>query len=143
MYLTQPASFHLQQMGTSIKIHRWTMCREWVWLEHSVLNKMSPSDLSLQGLGGCVKEKVEREDEYHQGKYFKHNRTNTHRTHQDPGSTQTTCSGSSQTESQLWDGEVDRSSHPYLSYLQLTTTCKEKLSFLQWSVIRYINHIQG
>ena len=52
-------SFPLQQMRTNTETHRQTLHREWETLEHSALNKMSPSHHSPQG-SGTPEEEAER-----------------------------------------------------------------------------------
>lgn len=56
-------------------------------------------------------------------------------------STHSTCIGSNQTRPQHWEGKTDIKSHPQTrSYFQLILTGEEIISFLQWSVIEYINY---
>lgn len=59
-YFVRSSSEKLRlQMGTNTETHNWTVCREWVTLEHLVWNRMSPSNPSFQVSGSPAEEEAE------------------------------------------------------------------------------------
>lgn len=53
----------MQYIGTIVEIHNWTKRRAQETIEYLVLNMMSKSYLSTQGLGNSVEEELERPNE--------------------------------------------------------------------------------
>lgn len=68
----------MKYIRTIAEIHNWTKRRAEETIEYLVLNMISKSYPSTQGLGNSVEEKLERPNETPRDLPFRHNKTDTH-----------------------------------------------------------------
>lgn len=131
-------------MKTNTETHNCKYA-EWEFLEHSVLNEMSLSTSSptrlrdLWGRGGIKILRI-RSDRWRK-ESSSHNRNNENMNSKDCETVTQAYTGSSQTGSQNWEGEVDTGFHPDQEIIlkRYSLTKKKKISFLQWSITGFIN----